>query len=80
MTENLFRELEEKMMTVLAKLENIQKENNRLQHENAALKSDRENNTKRLYDFISLLDSVNASESTLSNMGMPPAKPILVQG
>ena len=51
MTENLFRELEEKMMTVLAKLENIQKENNRLQHENAALKSDLENNTKRLYDY-----------------------------
>ncbi|HLB42635.1 MAG TPA: hypothetical protein VJN02_07280 [Gammaproteobacteria bacterium] len=80
MTENLFRELEEKMMTVLAKLENIQKENHQLQQENTALKNEREINAKKLHEFILLLDSINVTESPLLNVNMATVKPILVQG
>lgn len=83
MTEDLFRELEEKMMIVLSKLEkseNVQKENQRLQQENIALKNERESNTRRIQEFVSLLDSVAASESILPNIGVAAAKPVLVQG
>ncbi|OGT42458.1 MAG: hypothetical protein A3F42_00550 [Gammaproteobacteria bacterium RIFCSPHIGHO2_12_FULL_37_34] len=80
MTENLFRELEEKMMTVLAKLENVQKENHRLQHENGMLKNERESNVKRIHEFISLLDSIHVSEATLLNVNVATVKPVLVQG
>ena len=80
MTDNLFRELEEKMMTVLARLETIQKENHRLLHENNTLKSEKESHLKRIHEFISLLDSVNTSENVLSPVGMATVKPVLVQG
>ena len=81
MTENLLQKLEEKMMTLLSEVEKLRKEVGRLHHENAVFRIERETHTKRLQDFISLLDSVNALDTPLSHPHLNGvAKPALVQG
>lgn len=62
LTENLLYKLEEKMMSLLTDSEGLRQQIQRLQQENAALKQDRENHSRKLQDLINLLDSVNAPE------------------
>lgn len=70
--DSLFSKLEEKMMLLLAEIEDLRKENQRLHNENSSLKADRENQRvegikheeelkQRLEGLVSLLDSVNAN-------------------
>ena len=62
LTENLLYKLEEKMMSLLTDSEGLRQQLQRLQQENAALKQERENHSRKLQDLINLLDSVNATE------------------
>lgn len=64
MTENLLQKLEEKMMVLLTEIEDLRKDNLRLNNENAFLKVEREKHTKKLQDLISLLDAVPLVENT----------------
>jgi regulator of replication initiation timing len=77
MTENLLQKLEEKMMLLLTEIEDSRRDIQRLTQENASLKVERENNSRKLTDIILLLDTMSAAD----NMVMaPPLKPVLVQG
>lgn len=64
MTENLLLKLEEKMMTLLTEVEDLRREIQHLNNENASLKIEREKHAKKLQDLISLLDTVSIIEST----------------
>lgn len=63
MTENLLQKLEEKMMVILSEIEDLRRDNLRLNNENASLKVEREKNAKKLHDLISLLDTVDTVDS-----------------
>ncbi len=63
MTDTLLQQLEEKMMTLLAELENLRKETTRLTQENNALKMEYGNQVKRLQNLVSLLDSLNSPQA-----------------
>lgn len=80
MTENLLQKLEDKMMMLLTEVEESRKELQRLAQENALLKMERENHTKKLDDLLSLLDTVSASDTLLLSAQSPVMKPVLVQG
>lgn len=60
MTDNFLQKFEEKVMTLLSELETLRKELGQLRHENATLKADKSNYTKKLQTLISLFDSLNA--------------------
>jgi len=81
MTENLLQKLEEKMMLVLTEMEDLRKEVQRLSHENAAFKQEKEGQMRKLQDLVSLLDSVNTVDNAIVNINIPvaPIKPALVQ-
>ena len=64
LTENLLYKLEEKMMLLLTDSEGLRQQISRLQQENAALRQERENHTRKLQDLINLLDSVNPIDQT----------------
>lgn len=72
MTENLFVKLEERMMVLLAEVEELRKHIQRLSMENATYKTEKETNSRKLQDLIGLLDSVNVVDNH--------ARPVLVQG
>lgn len=80
MTENLLQKLEEKMMMLLSEVEDLRKDVQRISHENSTLKFEKENNSKKLQDLISLLDSVSAMDSAMNNLNVSIPKPVLVQG
>lgn len=63
MTDNLLQKLEEKMMTLLAELENFRKETNRLKQENHNLKTEYSNHIKKLQNLVSLLDSIDSTHA-----------------
>lgn len=63
MTDNLLQKLEEKMMTLLAELENLRKETSALRQENLALKTEYNNHLKKLQGLISLLDSLDGTST-----------------
>ncbi len=60
MTDNLLQKLEERMMTLLAELENLRKESSRLKQENQTLKTEHSDYIKKLQNLVSLLDSLDA--------------------
>lgn len=60
MTDNLLQKLEERMMTLLAELESLRKETNRLKQENHDLKGEYGNHIKKLQGLVSLLDSLDS--------------------
>ena len=64
MTENLLQKLEEKTMTILAELEKLRSELKQLKHENFALHSEKESNTRKLQDLVSILDTTYAADSS----------------
>ena len=89
MTENLLQKLEERMMTLLAEVENSRKEIRRLTNENTALKNeierhifDNQKHSKKVEEILMLIDTVSTSEAVYANVsnmtGM--AKPTLIQG
>lgn len=84
LTENLLYKLEEKMMLLLTSSEDLRQQIQTLQHENAALKQEKDSNTRKLQDLVSLLDSVNPTEQQQPMMNTAYAagagKPSLVQG
>lgn len=60
--ENVLYKLEEKMMVLFAENEKLRQQAQQLQvvqAENAALKQEKESNTRKLQDLLSLFDSVN---------------------
>ncbi len=61
MTDNLLQKLEEKMMTLLAELESLRKETNRLTQENNSLKVEYGNYVKKLQNIVSLMDSLDSA-------------------
>jgi regulator of replication initiation timing len=61
MTDNLLQKLEERMMTLLAELENLRKETHRLKQENQNLKTEYTNHIKKLQNLVSLLDSLDGA-------------------
>lgn len=72
--DTLWQTLEEKMMLLIS-------ENERLQKEVTTLKFEREEHAKRIYNLISLIDSVNKLDNTIAAASMmSQPKPILVQG
>ena len=76
MTENLLQKLEEKMLMLLSEVEELRKNLQHLTHENATLKFEKENNSRKLLDLIGLLDAVNNIDASLANV---VGKPVLVQ-
>lgn len=77
MTENLLEKLEEKMMMLLSEVEDLRKDVSRLNQENHALKSEKENSGRKLQDLISLLDSVSgAVENKVANINAAISQPI----
>lgn len=79
MPENLLQKLEEKMMMLISEVEGLRKENYRLNHENSSLKTEKENHTKKIQEFLALLDAVNVVDNTLVNINMAAVKPVYVQ-
>jgi len=77
MTEVLLQQLEEKMMTRLSELETLRRELDSAKRENSVLKVEREKLEDRVKGIISLLETVNAPETTTVNTGM--TKPVLMQ-
>lgn len=67
MTDNFLQKLEEKVMVLLTELESLRKELNQLRHENASLKAEKANHTKKLQGLVSLLDSLEAESANYSN-------------
>lgn len=78
MTENLLQKLEERMMMLLAEVEDLRNQVQRLMYENVAMKSEKESSAKKLQDLISLLDTLNAP-TAMPNAVMAGAKPVLIQ-
>lgn len=79
MTETLLQKLEEKMMVLLTELEESRRELLRLSHENALLKSEKENNARKLADIVSLLEAVGSSEVAVTNTNSPVLLPMMAQ-
>ena len=67
MTDNFLQKLEEKVMVLLTELEGLRKEINHLRHENANLKAEKMNHSKKLQSLVSLLDSLEAESANYSN-------------
>ena len=59
MMDSSLYKLEEKIITLLSTLEGLRSESHQLKQENAALKAEKINNTKRLQELVDLLDSVD---------------------
>jgi regulator of replication initiation timing len=78
-TENLLYKLEEKMMALLTDAEGLRQQVQRLQQENAVLKQDKDNHTRKLQDLVSLLDSVSATDQAAPFASAYGTKPSLVQ-
>jgi hypothetical protein len=86
--EELFQVLEEKLMILLSKREDIIRENQRLSDENTALKNKNESNVQKLEVLISLLGTGDihdkattaATEIPASSVPLATLKPVLVQG
>ena len=80
MTENLLQKLEEKMMLLLSEVEDLRKEVQRLNQENASLKVEKESHTRKLQDLLSLLDSINVIEApTVNASHIAAVNPVLIQ-
>ena len=76
MTENLLQKLEEKMMLLLAEIEDSRKEIQYLQHKNLLLEAQQDKYAEKISDLISILDTLPADNTTTS---VPTLKPVLVQ-
>lgn len=63
MTETLLQKLEEKTMNILTEVEKLRNELKQLKHENFSLRSEKENNTRKLQDLMALLDASSFSDS-----------------
>lgn len=79
MTENLLQKLEEKMMLLVAEIEDARKEIENLTHENLALKSEKDRHSKKLNDLLSLLDVVEHDEPKIANSTHSTVTPLLVK-
>jgi len=77
MTETLLLKLEEKMMTLVAELEEVRRVNQQLTQENAVLKVEKESYSKKIGDILSLLDAV--AEPEFTHASTIHGKPMLVQ-
>jgi len=67
MTETLLQKLEEKTMNLLSELEKLRNELKQVKHENFALRSEKDNNTRKLQDLMALLDATSATESLVAD-------------
>ena len=80
MAENLLQKLEEKMMVLLAELEDLRKESQLLRQENSSLKAQQEIIEKKLEGIVSLLDTVSITDNATQNQTYVAAvKPVLME-
>ncbi len=63
MTENILQKLEEKTMNILTEMERLRSELKHLKNENLSLRSEKENNSKKLQDLMALLDATSFADS-----------------
>lgn len=75
MTETLLQKLEEKMMIVVSQLEDARKEIELLRHDNLNMKLEKDRQSKKLNDLLSLLDTVDGLDRATANLNT--VKPIL---
>lgn len=83
MTDNLLQKLEEKMMMVISEVEELRKENQRLNHKNAMLELARENHVKKMQDLIGLIDAIAITDHLLTptnTLVAVKSTPTMVQG
>lgn len=80
MTENLLLKLEEKTMVLLAEVEELRKQVQRLSLENNSFKIDKESNARKLQDLIALLDTVGAPDNIQLITNAVGAEQISIQG
>ena len=66
MTDNFLQKLEEKVIVLLSQLEIVRKELNQLKLENANLKTEKLNHSKKLQGLIGLLDSLEPTDNAHS--------------
>ncbi len=62
MTDILLQKIEERVVTLLGQLEVMRNEVARLRHENAVLREDQGDHTKKLQELITLLDVLEGAE------------------
>ena len=81
MTENLLQKLEEKMMLLVAEIEDARKEISHLSQENTALRAEKEKHAKKLHELLSLLDVVNHEHVTavVGGANLTAVKPMLMK-
>lgn len=65
MTDSFLQKLEEKVMILLTELEALRKELTIVRQENASLKSDKANYTKKLQGLLALMDSLESSNEPI---------------
>jgi regulator of replication initiation timing len=68
MTENLLVKLEEKMIMLIAEVEDLRKQVQYLMHENNTLKSEKANHIQKLHDLIGLIDTIPSSMDEQSDL------------
>ncbi len=66
MTETLLQKLEEKTMNLLTEMEKLRNEMKQLRQDNHALRSEKDNNSRKLQDLMALLDATFLSDSSSS--------------
>lgn len=66
MTESLLQKLEEKMVMLISEVEDLRKEIQHLNHENSALRNERESHARKLQDLIALLDTVVSGSDSMA--------------
>lgn len=67
MSDNLLQKIEERVLTLLGQLEVMRNEIVRLRHENAILREDQGDHTKKLQELISLLDVLEGAEGHVAS-------------
>lgn len=74
MTDNLLQKLEEKVMHLLAELENLRKELTQLKQEHSTLKTEKINYTKKMQGLIALLDTLELVDNSINASELEPIK------
>lgn len=67
MTEHLLQKLEEKLVNLLAELEDLHLDIRELKEENQILKNEKIQSTQKIQSLITLLDSFDLPEMALDN-------------
>jgi len=67
MTENLLQQLEERTVSLLTEVETLRNKVSHLSRENADLRAEHTTHMKKVRELLSLLDTLDLGNSSLSN-------------